>query len=421
MLPKRSPALRLAILYLLVSAAWILLSDRLVLRLIGNNIERLQLVQSVKGILFVGFCSTFLYFVSRRYYRGLTKALSKTEDMLHRYQGLSEASKEGVSDHDLRTDTALLNEQMRYFMQEPSNEVGDFQERHRKRIHPGDLDRVVRNYNETLATSSTLWQADFRYLLHDGEYHDVTNRGFILRDARDQPLRMIYALQDVSELRNIRTAIYHQNVKHQLKLGQSIIDAQEQERHRWSTELHDNVCQILTVVKLYLEQVEEHKGDGVLIHKAGEMTTKALNDIRQLSASIRPPEFKNTTLHQALDDLLASVERVKSYRISTDLDHLDETRLLDEQKMMIYRVVQEQLSNILKYADASSISIVLKTEAEEVLIEVTDDGRGFDMGQATGGIGLKNIRSRLEVFSGSLTVEAALGKGCKLMARFSLV
>lgn len=421
MLPKRSPALRLAILYLLVSTAWILLSDRIVLRIIGNDVEELQVIQSIKGIMFVALGSILLFLVSRRYYRWLTRALSKTEDMLHRYQGLSEASKEGISDHDLRTDTALLNEQMRYFMQEPSHGVSGFEERHRKRIHPGDLDRVVRNYNETLATTSTLWQADFRYLLYDGKYHEVTNRGFILRDSYDQPLRIIYALQDVSELRNIRTAIYHQNVKHQLKLGQSIIDAQEQERHRWSTELHDNVCQILTVVKLYLEQVEQHKGDGVLIHKAGEMTTKALNDIRQLSASIRPPEFKDTTLHQALDDLLASVERVKSYRITTDLHLLDETLLMNEQKMMIYRVVQEQLSNILKYADASSIDITIKTEAGEVFIEVADDGCGFDVGQATGGIGLKNIRSRLEVFSGSLLVEASPGNGCRLMARFSLV
>ena len=409
----------MAILYLAVSSAWILLSDRIVLKFTGGNIDLLQKIQSIKGIVFVFLCSGLLYLVSRRYYRDISKALSQTREMLHRYEALGEASKDGISDCDLLNDCAIVNEQMKFFMQEPSNQVKHFQLKHRKRIHPDDLDRVMRNFKDTLATSSTLWQADFRYLLYDGTYHDVINRGFIIRDANERPLRIISAIQDVSELRNIRTAIYHQEVKHQRMLSQSIIEAQEQERNRWATELHDNVCQILTVVKLYLEQVSTEHGKSLMLQKAGEMTANALNDIRQLSASIRPPEFRNTTVRQALAELLANVQRVRAYRIDTDFKELNEDDLKDEQKTMIYRVVQEQLNNIIKYAGANLISIKVKTEDDQVIITVADDGRGFDPAEVSSGIGLKNIRSRLQVFSGSMELETAPGRGCSLNARFS--
>src|ERR1700694_3464354 len=108
MLRKLSPALRLAFLYLLVSSFWILLSDSLLLKVAGNNIALLQKIQSVKGLMFVVFCSMLLYFVARRYYDRMSDALAKTEEVLHRYKGLGEASKEGISDHDLVSDVAEI-------------------------------------------------------------------------------------------------------------------------------------------------------------------------------------------------------------------------------------------------------------------------------------------------------------------------
>ena len=418
--PKRSPALRLALIYLVGSTAWILLSDSLVLALIGNNTVLLDKAQSVKGAAFVLLCSVLLYFALKRHYLGVSQALASTEELLRRYQGLGEALRDGISDHDLLTDVAVVNEQMKYFMQQDSGEIQHFHLRHRQRIHPADIDRVMHNYNEALASGSTLWQSDFRYRLHDGEYHDVINRGYIIRDEEGQPLRIISSIQDVSEIRSMRTAIYYQEVRHQRRLGQSVIQAQEAERNRWATELHDNVCQVLTVVKLYLEQVDKQPDDGALLKKAAEMTSRALNDIRQLSASIRPPEFGNTTVRQAIGDLLASVQRVKDFNVETDFGSLDELRLSEEQKLMIYRVVQEQLSNVIKYAGASLVGIRLATEGGEVLVEVFDNGQGFDPAKISGGIGLKNIRSRLELFSGSLTVDAAPGRGCRLVAQFSI-
>ncbi|HEX2608919.1 MAG TPA: ATP-binding protein [Flavisolibacter sp.] len=417
---RLSPALRLALLYFVVSGVWILASDALLLKLIGNNVKLLQEIQSIKGILFVVFCSCLLYLVSRKYYMNISSALAKTEESLNRYKALAEATKEGIVDHDLISDTATVNEQMQFYMQEFSDHIEHFSFKNKKRIHPEDYPRVQRQFKEVLASDTSLWQNNHRYLLYDGTYHDISNRGFILRDSDGKPLRVITSIQDVTEIRNMRTQMLHQELKHRQSLSESMIETQEAERNRWAEELHDNVCQLLTVVKLYLEQLSTDGVQSPLLHKSKELTEKALNDIRTLSASIKPPEFSITSLNNSIEQLVSNIKRVNQFEAELDFEELHETRLKDEQKLMIYRVVQEQLNNIIKYAAASYIKIILTVNENTAHISIEDNGNGFDPSSLITGIGLRNIRSRLEVYSGELKLDSAPGKGCRLEANFSL-
>ena len=414
-----SPAVRLALIYLAVSCIWILASDAVVRKIAGNDLELFSEIQSIKGVLFVVLCSVLLFVLSRKFYRNLSRSLHQAEEMLHRYKAVSEATKEGIIDHDLRGDFANVNEQMKTFLQERTNHIESYSDFHLSHIHPEDQSRIKRNLRDTLGTGSNYWQADYRFLMHDGVYHDVISRGYIIRDRKNNPLRIISSFQDVTEVRNMRTIFYEQQIRHKLSLSQSIIKAQEEERNRWAEELHDNVCQLLTVVKLYLGQLTVER-TSPLLGKAQEMTEKALTDIRQLSATIKPPEFSITTLKQAIEELVANVKRVKTYRFDIDLDGLQEPRLNDDQKLMVYRVVQEQLSNIIKYSAATTVRIHVKTEGNLALLEIQDDGKGFDPEAIRGGIGLKNIQSRLQVFSGNLTIDSAPGKGCLLSAEFTI-
>jgi two-component system sensor histidine kinase UhpB len=408
MFRKRSPALRLALLFFLFSGVWILSGNWIVKQIAGNNVPLIQEMEVIKGLLFVVLCSLLIYFSARSLYRNIKRSLQDSEELLSRYKALSEATKEGIIDCDLETDRAVINEQMKFFMQADTNELERFSVRHKKRIHPDDRQRITQNFEDTLATASVVWQADYRYRLFDGAYHDVIHKGVIIRDEEDRPRRVI-------------SSIYHQEVKYKSSLGQSIIKAQEDERNRWAQELHDNVCQLLTVVKLYLEQLSSYPdSDGQLLDRTKKMTEKALNDIRHLSASIKPPEFSITTVQQAIQELLDNIKRVKPYRFDLDFENFCEKKLKDEQKLMIYRVVQEQLNNIMKYAEATLIRIQVKTTGENVYIEVRDNGKGFDPSYTSTGIGLKNIRSRLQVYSGNLVIASAPGQGCKLMADFGM-
>jgi two-component system sensor histidine kinase UhpB len=292
----------------------------------------------------------------------------------------------------------------------------------RKRLHPDDLGRVIKNFEDTLKTTSNLWQVDYRYKMNGNKYHDMISRGYIIRDEDQKPYRIIAAVQDVTEIRNIRSALFQQELRHRQMLGQSIIKTQEEERNRWALELHDNVGQLLTVIKLYMEQmVIEPSKTATLLPKAQEMTDKVLNDIRQLSASMKPPEFNVTSLHDAIRQLLANIQRVKTYDFDLHIEELNEQQLNDDHKLMIFRVVQEQLNNIIKYAQADHIVIYIANTAQKASIEIIDDGKGFDTSVIASGIGLRNIRSRLQVYVGQLDIDSSPGEGCRLNAEFGLV
>jgi two-component system, NarL family, sensor histidine kinase UhpB len=97
-----------------------------------------------------------------------------------------------------------------------------------------------------------------------------------------------------------------------------------------------------------------------------------------------------------------------------DMNNLDENVLNRDQKIAVYRIVQEQLNNILKYANASRVSIQLKNESGRIRLDIADDGDGFDPKAKRKGIGITNIISRAELYNGHVQIDSEPGKGCRL-------
>lgn len=202
-------------------------------------------------------------------------------------------------------------------------------------------------------------------------------------------------------------------------MASTIIKAQENERNRWAQELHDNVSQLLTVVNLYLSNTQvSHEKNIAMISQAKQIVTEAQQEIRMLSATIKPPQFALMTLQQSVEKLIADIIRVKNIMIHLTSNDFHESELKDEQMLMIYRIVQEQLNNILKYAEASQIDITLKTKNDHVYIVIHDNGKGFDKKQVKGGLGFRNIQSRLQLYNGHMDVTTSPGKGCTLAVSF---
>ena len=418
---KLSPSARLALLYFLFSSLWIIAGDRIVFAFSSDPAVIAQ-IQSVKGLFFVIACTGGIYLFSHKYYLDINRSLQKSDLLLAKYQALNEASKEGIVDYDLKNGVATINEQLKHFTGTSQSFIPAFGDFHDQLIHPEDRERISQSFEETVACGSPFWQAEYRCLWHDGTYHDVIHKGSIIRDhASGEPVSFIGAIQDVTELRDAQARLYEHQLKARLQLGRMIIKAQEEERNRWATELHDNVCQMLTVVKLYLAEIANGRAlPPSLAQQPQALVEKALNEIRHLSAAIRPPEFETLTLSEALDLLISSIKRVKPYEFHLNLAKLDEEQLSVQHKLMVYRVVQEAVSNILKYANPQNIYLTISSSENLVTLEIEDDGAGFDPNQLAGGIGLRNIQGRLQVFSGFLRIDSAPGKGCKLYGQFSL-
>lgn len=204
------------------------------------------------------------------------------------------------------------------------------------------------------------------------------------------------------------------------QLTEAIISAQETERAEIGMELHDNVNQILGASRLYLSTIircpESQKDE--LINKVSDHILEAIEEIRKLSKSLVSPLQRRLTLEMAINNLAEDLMLVHDFLINVELPGFDSTDMDDRFKLNIFRIVQEQLNNIIKYANCKKISIVLSSTNNGIKIEITDDGAGFDTAKQRKGIGLSNIQSRAELYKGTMELVSSPGEGCRLIIDF---
>jgi signal transduction histidine kinase len=193
-------------------------------------------------------------------------------------------------------------------------------------------------------------------------------------------------------------------------LTEQMIAVQEREREWIGRELHDNVGQVLTTVKLYLEMASKEL-DNPLIPRSMQLINSSVAEIRHLSHQLSAPTLGTRSL---IDSINALIEIVGfSTSLLFKFDHTTcHVPLIMSQKLAVYRIVQEQLNNIVKHADATKVQIVLSQTDGTVVLKVRDNGKGFDTKEKTTGMGLNHMVSRAKVFEGSVHIESEPGQGC---------
>lgn len=202
-------------------------------------------------------------------------------------------------------------------------------------------------------------------------------------------------------------------------LTQQIIAVQEREREWIGRELHDNVNQVLTTVKLYLETAST-QGDNPLIPRSMQLVNSSISEIRNLSHQLSAPTLGTRSL---VDSIHALVEMIQlSTRLRFEFDHSGYHMRLDmSQKLALYRILQEQLNNVIKHSGATKVRITLSQNDNTVELTIKDNGKGFNTHTKTNGMGLNNIISRIKVFGGYAQIESAPGKGCLLRVSAPIV
>jgi two-component system, NarL family, sensor histidine kinase DevS len=202
-----------------------------------------------------------------------------------------------------------------------------------------------------------------------------------------------------------------------------VVAAQELERKRLARELHDETGQALTSILLGLRTVEEAHDEQAMRAAVGtlrDLVVHTLQDVRRLAVELRP---------KALDDfgLVAALERLtltfsEQTGIEVDLEpQLDGTRLPGEIETVLYRIVQEALTNVLKHSQASHVSILLRRKDTSVTALIEDDGRGFVPEETReGGLGLLGMRERVSLLEGRLQIESSATSGTTLVVEVPL-
>jgi two-component system, NarL family, sensor histidine kinase DevS len=202
-----------------------------------------------------------------------------------------------------------------------------------------------------------------------------------------------------------------------------VVSGQELERRRLARELHDETGQALTSILLGLRAVEEAADANKMRAAASdlrELVVRTLQDVRRLAVQLRPKALDDFGLVPALDRLVQTFSETSGIHVDLEAQ-LGEERLPSEVETTLYRIVQEALTNVVKHAEATKVSILLVRRGGSATAVIEDDGQGFDPALAApDSLGLEGMRERAELHDGRLTIEATPGSGTTLVAEVPL-
>jgi PAS domain S-box-containing protein len=249
----------------------------------------------------------------------------------------------------------------------------------------------------------------------DGKQLTLLTSATLLRDENNDNIAFIVTSKDITERKEIEDQLMRVETEKQRLVHRATIEGQEKEKSDIAAELHDNVNQIISSAKLFMEVA---KNNPELHH---EMTDKsietlglAIQEIRKLSKSLTPPSLGRQALNDAISELIDDIHLAGKLRVDFEGDKSADELLSPELKLTLYRIVQEQLNNIIKYAQTKEAWVKINLNAEYVQLLIVDGGIGFDVNEKRRGIGLTNIINRAGVFNGEVDIVSAPGKGCKI-------
>jgi two-component system, NarL family, sensor histidine kinase UhpB len=204
-----------------------------------------------------------------------------------------------------------------------------------------------------------------------------------------------------------------QKIQEQKKITRAILNAQEKERNHIGQELHDNISQILVSSKLFLSTAgNQNETVKDLVRYPMELIDSSIQEIRLLSRRHVTP-IKDVDLQELVQALLDSLRENTLINTAFKYD-VGNQELSDDLKLNIYRIIQEQINNIIKHASPGKIDISVKARHNALHIEMKDDGKGFDVKKKWKGIGISNMMNRIESFNGQMLIESSLGHGCSV-------
>jgi signal transduction histidine kinase len=217
-----------------------------------------------------------------------------------------------------------------------------------------------------------------------------------------------------------RLAVQEEEIR---RLAKSLVEVEERERKRISSELHDEAGQALMVLRLQLELLERTLPPQAAqlagpLASLRQLTERTILEIRRVLSSLSPAVLSQLGLAAAVRQLAARLQEVSNLRVRCNIGSLP--RLPAQIQTAIYRLLQECLNNAVRHSSASTVNISLKSADEHISIEVVDDGKGFDVEAALakpGAFGLTGMKERVALLGGDLRIRSRPGKGTRIRVR----
>jgi signal transduction histidine kinase len=251
----------------------------------------------------------------------------------------------------------------------------------------------------------------------------VFDRGYVIRNRKGNPVRMIGAMVDMSKIKAAEAEL--RRSREELRsLAAYLQSVREEERSRLARELHDEIGQALTGIRLSLEiHMREHADPAEHgLTPALELTNELIGRVRDLSLELRPAMLDDFGLLAALRWHFERYTAQVGVRINFRQSGLEERRFDSEIETAAYRIVQEALTNVARHAGVDTVDVDVWTADALLFLQVQDRGRGFDLeGLSTASRrGLSGMRERAALLGGRLVIESAWHRGTRLYAELPI-
>lgn len=343
------------------------------------------------------------------------KALEETSNQLLM---AFEASNEGLYDFALNTNDVLFSPTWYEMLGYEPYEIPSTVETVNKLIHPEDRERVSKAEREFITQKKERLNVDFRLRTKSGAYKWIASRGKAVEfNSEGRPKRLMGAHIDITELKEAQKKIQD--------LSRQILSAQEIERQRIARDLHDNVAQNLSSLKILFQTLlaggsvpsKENKEKAKNIT---EIIQLCIRDVRNMSYDLCPPELDQLGLAKAVEQFSNLFSTREKIEIDLKIHGLNENLLSPDININLYRLVQESLNNIKKHADATRVNILMISSFPDIIIRIEDNGKGFDVeDRKTAALkekrmGLENMIERVSLLGGEISIKSQANKGTRI-------
>jgi len=280
-------------------------------------------------------------------------------------------------------------------------------------IHPEDKEITSRR-RALLLKGEVLIDFQNRYVTKTGKIIWLNWTSIFFPDQQ-----VVFAIaKDVTARKEIEKEIEEKYTRFK-SLATHFKNSLEKDRRSLAIELHEQLAQLASVIKMDIDWLNESlpglpgPAKNRLDH-AMAASGLLIDTIRKVSFLISPNMIYDLGLNETLKLLCKEFTVLNSIPCAYESEY-DETRLTHEIKLDFFRICQEALSNVKNHAQASSVNISIKDAGKEICLSITDDGKGFDIGQQQQPLGLINMRERAASINGRLTIHSETGKGTRLM------
>jgi PAS domain S-box-containing protein len=296
-------------------------------------------------------------------------------------------------------------------------------------IHPEDLEKVKQAAQDSAAADKLGGDVEYRYANRDGTYSWLYDRWVVLRDTAGHPRYFEGIVMDITERKLAEQALAESEQKLR-SLSSHLLQAQEKERRRIALELHDELGQALTVLKLQIRSIRKkiapiHNDVIEDCTRSYAYVDQIIENVRRLSHDLCPSGLEDLGLDASIRQVIKDFSDLTRINVSIDGPPVDSLFSL-ESKILIYRIFQEAFTNIQKHARADNVFVLIKNDTATVYFHLVDDGRGFvaqptvknaSQNTSSRGLGLTTMSERARMMGGALKIYSIIGIGTRIAFR----